>query len=151
MWDPRLLERTTTLISTRRHWNLTLPQFWEERYSVVDFHSRSFSIPRWLLLISPTHYIPLWLIFAQLTCIMHHINVRTVLSHIEHLIRRDGFILILPKSIRVGVLRCELSYRRCTVSVDEMMDMVETEVEEVETIEKEVSKGVISVEDLENR
>ena len=82
---------------------------------------------------------------------MHHINVRTVLSHIEHLIRRDGYILILPKSIRVGVLRCELSYRRCTVSVDEMMDMVETEVEEVETIEKEVSKGVISVEDLENR
>ena len=51
----------------------------------------------------------------------------------------------------MGVLRCELSYRRCTVSVDEMMDMVETEVEEVETIEKEVSKGVISVEDLENR
>ena len=91
------------------------------------------------------------MIFAQLTCIMHHINVQTVLSHIEHIIRWDGFILIFPKSIRVGVLRCELSYRRCTVSVDEMMDMVETEVEEVETIEKEVSKGVISVEDLENR
>ena len=48
-------------------------------------------------------------------------------------------------------MRCELSYRRCTVSVEEMMDMVETEVEEVEMIEKEVSKGVISVEDIENR
>merc|ERR1711972_563942 len=44
---------------------------------------------------------------------------------------------------KVGALRCELSYRRCTVSVEEMMDMVETEVEEVEVIEKEVSKGVI--------
>merc|ERR1711868_9023 len=40
---------------------------------------------------------------------------------------------------KVGALRCELSYRRCTVSVEEMMDMVETEVEEVEAIEKEVS------------
>ena len=48
-------------------------------------------------------------------------------------------------------MRCELSYRRCSVSVEEMMDMVETEVEEVEMIEKEVSKGVISVEDIENR
>ena len=56
-----------------------------------------------------------------------------------------------PKCLKVGVLRCELSYRRCTVSVAEMMDMVETEVEEVEMIEKEVSKGVISVEDIENR
>jgi len=52
---------------------------------------------------------------------------------------------------KVGALRCELSYRRCTVSVEEMMDMVETEVEEVEAIEKEVSKGVISVEDVQNR
>ena len=37
------------------------------------------------------------------------------------------------------------------MSVAEMMDMVETEVAEVEMIEKEVSKGVISVEDIENR
>ena len=48
-------------------------------------------------------------------------------------------------------MRCELSYRRCTVSVAEMMDMVETEVAELEMIEKEVSKGVVSVEDIENR
>ena len=58
---------------------------------------------------------------------------------------------ISPKVVKVGVLRCELSYRRCTVSVAEMMDMVETEVAEVEMIEKEVSKGVVSVEDIENR
>ena len=37
------------------------------------------------------------------------------------------------------------------MSVAEMMDMVETEVAEVEMIEKEVSKGVVSVEDIQNR
>lgn len=52
---------------------------------------------------------------------------------------------------KIGKLRCELSYRRCTVSVEELMDMIETEISEVEDIEKEIGNGVISVEDLKNR
>jgi len=52
---------------------------------------------------------------------------------------------------KVGRERCELSYRRCTVTMEEMMDMVETEVAEVETIEKEIQSGAINIEDVGNR
>lgn len=51
----------------------------------------------------------------------------------------------------MGRERCELSYRRCTVTMEEMMDMVETEVAEVETIEKEIQSGAINIEDVGNR
>ena len=58
---------------------------------------------------------------------------------------------LCPSQAQVGRERCELSYRRCTVTMEEMMDMVETEVAEVETIEKEIQSGVISIEDVGNR
>merc|ERR1712227_364923 len=50
---------------------------------------------------------------------------------------------------KVGKLRCELSYRRCETSVEDMVRMID--VEGVEEIEKELEAGAIDVNDIENR
>jgi len=52
---------------------------------------------------------------------------------------------------KVGKLRCELSYRRCETSVEDMVRMIDVEVEGVEEIEKELEAGAIDVNDIENR
>ena len=52
---------------------------------------------------------------------------------------------------QVGKLRCELSYRRCETSVEDMVRMIEVEVQGVEEIEKELEVGAIDVNDIENR
>merc|ERR1712210_230922 len=52
---------------------------------------------------------------------------------------------------KVGKLRCELSYRRCETSVEDMVRMIDVEVQGVEEIEKELEVGAIDVNDIENR
>ena len=52
---------------------------------------------------------------------------------------------------QVGKLRCELSYRRCETSVEDMVRMIDVEVQGVEEIEKELEVGAIDVNDIENR
>merc|ERR1712130_407090 len=44
---------------------------------------------------------------------------------------------------KVGKLRCELSYRRCETSVEDMVRMIDVEVQGVEEIEKELEVGAI--------
>merc|ERR1712117_540180 len=51
----------------------------------------------------------------------------------------------------VGGNRCALSYRRCETTVEKMMEMINVELEQIEDIQNEVDKGVISVEDIKNR
>lgn len=52
---------------------------------------------------------------------------------------------------KVGLERCELSYRRCEISVKEMLKMIDVEVEEIEKIQKELDVGAINLEDVDNR
>jgi len=50
-----------------------------------------------------------------------------------------------------GKLRCELSYRRCETSVEELLEMIRVEVEELENIQKEVDNNAISLDDVAER
>merc|ERR1719187_622322 len=52
---------------------------------------------------------------------------------------------------KVGQQRCELSYRRCEIKVKDMIKMINVEVEEIETIQKELDAGAISLSDIDNR
>ena len=53
--------------------------------------------------------------------------------------------------MQVGKLRCELSYRRCETTVEEMVTMVDVEVNGIEDIQKELEVGAIDIDDIENR
>merc|ERR1719187_394631 len=52
---------------------------------------------------------------------------------------------------KVGLKRCELSYRRCEIKVSEMLKMINVEVEEIAQIQNELDAGAISVSDIDNR
>ena len=63
---------------------------------------------------------------------------------------------------QAGKLRCELSYRRCETSVEELLDMIRVEVrvairvnpvqvEELENIQKEVDNNAITLNDVAER
>jgi len=51
----------------------------------------------------------------------------------------------------VGKLRCELSYRRCETSVEDLLDMIRIEVDEIENIQKEVENNAIDLKSVEER
>lgn len=50
-----------------------------------------------------------------------------------------------------GLRRCEMSYRRCESTVDEMMKMIDIEVEELDSINSELADGNFGVNDVERR
>ena len=54
-------------------------------------------------------------------------------------------------SLKVGQKRCELSYRRCETPVTQMLEMIDIEIEELETIQKELDNDAINIEDINNR
>ena len=47
--------------------------------------------------------------------------------------------------------RCELSYRRCETSVQQMLRMIDTEIQELEMIQKELDNNAITISDIDNR
>ena len=47
--------------------------------------------------------------------------------------------------------RCELSYRRCETSVHQMLRMIDTEIQELEMIQKELDNNAITIRDIDNR
>merc|ERR1711990_1327794 len=51
----------------------------------------------------------------------------------------------------VGKLRCELSYRRCETSVEDLLNMIRVEVDEIENIQKEVENNAIDLESVSER
>merc|ERR1712117_157926 len=51
----------------------------------------------------------------------------------------------------VGGNRCELNYRRCETTVPEMLRMIKLEMDQIETIQKELSAGAINLQDIDNR
>jgi len=51
----------------------------------------------------------------------------------------------------VGLRRCELSYRRCETPVSSLLRMIETEIEELENIQKELDNDAITLKDIDNR
>ena len=52
---------------------------------------------------------------------------------------------------QVGGNRCELNYRRCETDVSSMLRMINQEMEQIETIQKELDHGAINIDDIENR
>ena len=61
------------------------------------------------------------------------------------------FYLCLFYCLQGGLRRCELSFRRCETSVEEMVKMINLEVEEFERINKELEEGVVNIQDIEQR
>merc|ERR1712156_222332 len=51
----------------------------------------------------------------------------------------------------VGKLRCELSYRRCETSVEDLLNMIRVEVDEIENIQKEVENNAIDLNSVAER
>merc|ERR1712012_784379 len=51
----------------------------------------------------------------------------------------------------VGKLRCELSYRRCETSVEDLLNMIRVEVDEIENIQKEVENNAIDLDSVAER
>merc|ERR1712117_80514 len=51
----------------------------------------------------------------------------------------------------VGMRRCEMSYRRCETPIPQLVKMIETEIEELENIQKELENDAITVQDIGNR
>jgi len=51
----------------------------------------------------------------------------------------------------VGKLRCELSYRRCETSVEDLLNMIRVEVDEIENIQKEVENDAIDLDSVAER
>ena len=47
--------------------------------------------------------------------------------------------------------RCELSYRRCETPVQQMLRMIDTEIQELEMIQKELDNEAITISDIDNR
>ena len=47
--------------------------------------------------------------------------------------------------------RCELSYRRCETPVQQMLRMIDTEIQELEMIQKELDNNAITLGDIDNR
>ena len=44
-----------------------------------------------------------------------------------------------------------MSYRRCETPVPQLLRMIETEVEELENIQKELDNDAITIQDIDNR
>ena len=44
-----------------------------------------------------------------------------------------------------------MSYRRCETPIPSLVKMIETEVEELENIQKELENDAITVQDIDNR
>ena len=47
--------------------------------------------------------------------------------------------------------RCELSYRRCETPVQQMLRMIDTEIQELEMIQKELDNNAITIRDIDKR
>ena len=44
-----------------------------------------------------------------------------------------------------------MSYRRCETPIPQLIKMIETEIEELENIQKELENDAITVQDIDNR
>jgi len=52
---------------------------------------------------------------------------------------------------KIGKQRCELSYRRCEIKVEDLVKMINVEVEQIGQIQSELDAGAINLSDIDNR
>ena len=79
-------------------------------------------------------------------------DIAAVLGREVMEISRNSYLsLYIFFLFKIGGKRCELSYRRCETPVSQMLSMIETEIEEIEIIQKELDNDAVSIEDINNR
>jgi len=61
-----------------------------------------------------------------------------------------GFDIAAIVGKQIGLYMCERRYRRCTTSSSVMMEMIRTEIKDIQVVEDELKSGKSTLEDIDN-